>query len=129
MTFTYSRRPHFYETDAMGIIHHASYFYYLEESRVAFLREHGLLQRQPLQSINYPVLKADIEYKNPIYYEDELTVEVSFRVDKVRLHFDYTLQTKRFSQPVAFGKTMHVAMNMETKRPIRVPQEIRELLK
>ena len=40
-TFVHRLRTRFAETDAMGIIHHAAYLPYLEEARVAFLRQLG----------------------------------------------------------------------------------------
>ena len=39
--FVHRIRARFAETDAMGVIHHAAYLPYLEEARVAYLREVG----------------------------------------------------------------------------------------
>ena len=39
--FHHDIRVRFAETDAMGVMHHASYVPFLEESRVEFLRELG----------------------------------------------------------------------------------------
>lgn len=129
MTFEYRRRLHFYETDAMGIIHHVIYFYLLEEARVEMLRHCGILKKIPLEEINYPVLSAHVDYKKPLYFDDELLIQVKLSIEKVRLYFDYELKTKRFSESVAFGKTMHVAMDMKTNAPTRVPEVVQELIK
>ena len=125
MTFTYSRHVHFYETDAMGIIHHATYVLLFEEARVALLRHYNLLS---LHQVNYPVLELEVKYANPTYFEDEATITVRPEARGARLIFTYEMTTKRFPEPVAFGKTVHVAMDMKTRRPIRVPQEILDLL-
>jgi acyl-CoA thioester hydrolase len=34
-------RVPFYETDAMGVVHHANYVKYLELARIAWLDEHA----------------------------------------------------------------------------------------
>ena len=39
--FAHRIRTRFAETDAMGIVHHAAYLPYLEEARVAYLRQLG----------------------------------------------------------------------------------------
>ncbi|HBG13493.1 MAG TPA: acyl-CoA thioesterase, partial [Clostridium sp.] len=37
----YSRKTHYYETDQMGIIHHANYIHWMEEARVDFMDQIG----------------------------------------------------------------------------------------
>ncbi|MCC6138565.1 MAG: acyl-CoA thioesterase [Bdellovibrionaceae bacterium] len=128
MTFIYERKPHFYETDAMGIIHHGSYLLWMEEARVEFLRQNGVFNTSGFEKINYPVLNIEINYKKSILFEDEVTVVLSGKTEGVRLHFGYEIRIKRFTEPVAFGKTVHVAMDMSTRRPIRIPSEIAQLL-
>lgn len=128
MTFIYSRKPHFYETDAMGIIHHACYLRWFEEARVEFMRETGVLKLLSLDDVNYPVLKVDIEYKKSILFADEVTVELNGRIEGARLYFDYKIQIKRFTEPAAFGTTIHVAMDMKTKKLIRIPETMKNFL-
>lgn len=128
MIFTYERRPHFYETDAMGIIHHASYLRWFEETRVEFLRTSGVLADTGLDRINYPVLKAELEYKKSLVFEDELRIGLKGSVEGAKLIFEYEIQTKRFTDSAAFGKTIHVAMDMTTKKPVRIPDAIIRLL-
>lgn len=124
MIFKYMRKPHFYETDAMGIIHHASYVAWFEEARTTFLREKGILAFRGLMDINYPLLKLEIEYKKSVVFEDDVTVILTGKVDGARIYFNYEIQTKRFTEPAAFGKTIHVAMDMATKKPIRIPLQV-----
>jgi acyl-CoA thioester hydrolase len=126
--FTYHRRPHFYETDAMGIIHHASYLRWFEEARVEFLRESGVLQQLGLDVVNYPLLKVEIDYKKSIVFEDEVMILLTGKIDGIRLCFEYEIQTKRFTECAAFGKTIHVAMDMTTKKPMRIPSQLIQLL-
>lgn len=125
MKFIYERTPHFYETDAMGIIHHVSYLRWFEEARVDFLRQNSVLN---LEEINFPVLSLEIDYKKSVLFDDQVCVELRGHIEGVRLYFHYEIRTKRFTEPVAFGKTVHVAMDMSTKKPIRIPARIAQLL-
>jgi acyl-CoA thioester hydrolase len=109
----------------MGIIHHGTYVLLFEEARVALMRHYGVLS---LNDTNYPVLELDVKYANPTYFEDEAVIKVTPKIQGARLIFEYEMTTKRFADPVAFGKTVHVAMDMKTRKPIRVPDKIAVLL-
>lgn len=112
----------------MGIIHHGSYLRWFEEARVEFFRKSGVLKTMGLDIINYPVLKVEIDYKKSMLFEDEFTVALTGKIDGARLTFNYEIQIKRFTEPVAFGKTVHVAMDMKTKKPIRIPEQLAQVL-
>lgn len=127
MTFQYNRRIQFYETDAMGIVHHAIYLHLFEEARVEFLREKGFLQNKSLDQINYPVLDVQIQYQKPLYFDDEVDILLNVKTDQVRLYFSYEIKTKRYPESVAFGKTVHIAMDMTTRKPIRLPDPLKNL--
>ncbi len=111
----------------MGIIHHGSYLLWFEEARVQFLREKGVFKTAGLESINYPVLNIEIDYKKSILFTDEVVVQVMGKIDGARLQFSYEIQIKSFPEPVAFGKTTHVAMDMSTRKPIRIPASVQLL--
>ena len=38
----YRHRVRYYETDGMGIVHHSNYIRWMEDARIAFLKEKGL---------------------------------------------------------------------------------------
>jgi len=125
--FRYSRRIKFYETDAMGIVHHAKYLHLFEDARIELLRENGFLQQKSLDQINYPVLESQVSYKKPLYFDDEVEVFVEVTSDLLRLNFQYEIRTKRYPEPAAFGKTVHIAMDMGTRKPIRLPDVLKNL--
>ena len=37
----YSRKVQYYETDRMGVTHHASYLHWMEEARIVFMEQLG----------------------------------------------------------------------------------------
>jgi acyl-CoA thioester hydrolase len=95
-SFVHRIRTRFAETDAMGVIHHAAYLAYLEETRVAYLRAIGHPYdavraeapgggRAPGQADGdgreFPVLEVSLQYRKPLYFDDE--VEVSLWVGAV----------------------------------------------
>ncbi len=111
----------------MGIVHHAIYLHLFEDARVELLRENGFLAQKSLDQINYPLLDSQVSYKKPLYFDDEVEVLVTLTSDQLRLSFQYEIKTKRYPEPAAFGKTTHVAMDMKTRKPIRLPDVLKNL--
>lgn len=129
-SFRYKRLTQFYETDAMGIIHHANYVLYMEEARLQFLQKlMGSSDGEPILSeINYPLVSCHVDYKKPIRFNEQVTIDYQVSIKGVRLVFEYTLSTKSFDKPVAFGKTVHVAFDMKKQSAIKLPKQVEEFL-
>lgn len=126
--FKYQRLIQFYETDAMGIVHHANYILMMEEARLHFLRllfaESGDPEGDLLGDVNYPLVSCHVDYKKPLQFNDELVINYRVSTEKARLIFEYEFATKAFPNPLAFGKTVHVAFDMKNKRAIKLPESV-----
>jgi acyl-CoA thioester hydrolase len=77
--FVHRLRTRFAETDAMGVIHHASYLAYLEETRVEYLRsiEHpygAVRSGKGDDSRDFPVLEVSVRYRKPLRFDEEVDV-------------------------------------------------------
>ena len=75
--FAHRIRTRFAETDAMGIVHHASYLLYLEEARVAYLRHVG----HPYDKVrrhgsNFAVLEVAVRYRRPLLFDEVVDVRL-----------------------------------------------------
>jgi acyl-CoA thioester hydrolase len=123
------RRLQFYETDAMGIIHHANYLRFMEEARMEFLLQlPNKSSGDLLTSINYPLVHCHVDYKKPLRLHDELELTYQVWIEGARLCFNYEFLTKSFANPVAFGKTIHAAFDMKSQRAVRLPQALVKFL-
>lgn len=114
----------FYETDAMGIVHHSNYVRFLEHARVQFLAEHDRPYTEYVDAgFHVPVTRAAVSYKRPTRFADE--IEISCWLSWAReasLGFAYLLTVK--GQLVASGETDHAIVNLEN-RPVRIPTFMR----
>jgi acyl-CoA thioester hydrolase len=128
--FQYTRILQFYETDAMGIIHHANYILIMEEARLQFLRflSEFTLETELLKEINYPLVSCHVDYKKPLKFNDEVIVDYKVSIDRAKLVFDYHLTSKKDSLTVALGKTVHVAYDMRKQTAIKLPKSVSEFL-
>lgn len=90
--FDYRRSVHFHETDAMGVMHHSAYINIFEESRIGWLRAHGMLDiHAPKGDYVFAVKALSVHYLRPLRFSEEFKCCVSFRLRGVRLVFDYLL--------------------------------------
>ena len=89
--FRYERIAQYYETDQMGVIHHANYLHWMEEARIALLDACGMgFDAMEAAGLVSPVTAVQCEYRKPVHFKDAIVVEVRLRAyDGVRLTLDY----------------------------------------
>lgn len=123
--FSHPIRVRFAETDAMGIVHHASYLPYLEEARVAFLRHLGrpyAVLRE--EGIDFSVVEAFVQYRIPLQFDDVVDVHLAVAaVTASTMQVAYLLTVEGGVRATAV--TVHGAVR-SNGRPTRLPAWIRE---
>jgi acyl-CoA thioester hydrolase len=119
---TYRHRVPFFDTDAMGIVHHANYVHYLELARILWLDEHDQPYRAYIeQGIHYATTRVELDYRRAARFDD--WIEISAWLDWVRgasLRLDYQLICA--GECVATASTVHASVNDEG-RVRRLPKE------
>lgn len=97
------------ETDAQGVVHHATYPVWFEEGRSDFLRKIGI-PYSDWEKQGYFVVVADLatRYLAPAFYEDQLKVVTRLeRVKKRLIEFSYQVFNQH-EQLLAQGTTRHL---------------------
>jgi acyl-CoA thioester hydrolase len=98
------------ETDAMGVVHHASYLVYFEEGRSHYMRELGSNYAE-IEASGYrlPVTEANLRYSEGIKYGDVVIIRTWLEVARSRqLQFAYELLSANTGRKVVSGYTRHV---------------------
>jgi acyl-CoA thioester hydrolase len=87
-------RVRFFETDLMGIVHHASYLLYFEMARVEWLRRRGVAYAAWAErGLHLPVVDAQIKYRAPARFDDELLVETTLgEMRAASIRFEYRIR-------------------------------------
>jgi acyl-CoA thioester hydrolase len=98
-------RVRYPEVDAMGYLHHSRYLQYFEMGRIEFLRALGhSYARLEESGVLFVVVKAEVRYKAPARYDEELTLVTRInRQTSVRIDHSYIL--RRAETLVAEGAT------------------------
>ena len=121
------------DTDASGMVHTSALIRMMEETEYAFLRSRGLsvVLTDGRGLMGFPRLSAEIEVKNPVGFDAELTVEICLtQVDGKSIRYEFSIQDTD-EELVATGK-FHVAVcrfpNGEPPYAILTPEYVIEAL-
>ncbi len=128
--FSHDIRVRFVETDAMGVVHHSKYLPYFEETRVAYLAAIGHPYTEWRESgYESPVLEAFVQYRQPLRFDDLITVHVRLAaVTRATFQMAYLVTLDVADEPPvrATGVTVHGCSTLEG-RPTRLPAWLREM--
>ncbi len=89
-------RVRYPEVDQMGCVHHSRFLQYFEMGRVELLRRRGFSYADLEKAgVFFVVVKAEIKYRNPARYDDELQLTTRIaRQGPVRIDHEYLLRRK-----------------------------------
>mgnify|MGYP002869064158 CR=1 FL=1 len=126
MSVKATHRVHFYETDQMGVVHHANYFRWFEIGRVEYLRAIGVTLGELIDDgILFPITEIDAKFHSPAHYDDLIEIETTaVELTKVKLVFDYVI--RRDGTTLVTGHSLNVFTDIETGKIIRVPDKFYE---
>jgi acyl-CoA thioester hydrolase len=116
-------RVRYPEVDAMGYLHHSRYLQYFEMGRVELLRHLGHsyadLERR---GVFFVVVKAEIKYRAPARYDDELTLTTKL-VRQTHVRYDHQYELKRGVMMLAEGLTTIACVDREGQIQ-QIPEEL-----
>ena len=117
------------ETDQMGVVHHANYPIYFEQARVDWLKTMGMhYQKMEDKGIMLPLSKLTIDYKKPARFGDILSVKTILNtLPSASIIFDYEIRNQN-NEILTLGQTILVFVDHKTRRPMRCPQSIMDLI-
>ncbi|MBT9188520.1 acyl-CoA thioesterase [Zobellia russellii] len=124
-----SFRVRYSETDQMGVVYHGNYAQYLEMGRVEWLRSKGISYKNMEENgIMLPVVSLSLNYKKSAFYDDLISVETRLKkTPSVRIEFDYVIRNEK-QEILVEANTVLVFVDKKSKRPIRCPQNILEII-
>lgn len=122
-------RVRYAETDQMGYVYYGNYATYYEVGRVESLRTLGLSYKElEAMGIMMPVLENRTRYIQPGKYDELLKVKVCIpKLPRVKILFTYQIYNEQ-DQLINEGETTLAFIDAESKKPIRIPDVMSELL-
>ena len=110
----YQRKVQYYETDMMGVAHHANYIHWMEEARIDFMDQLGFpYAEMEKKGVLSPVKAVSCEYKHPCTFGDEISVTVSVgSFNGVIMTIDYEMRNASGST-VCTARSEHVFLDRD----------------
>lgn len=115
------------DLDALGHVNNAVYFTYLEQARVHYLRELGVVSSDPA-GIGFILAEASCRFKSPLELGEQVTIHT--RVSQLRnssFVFEYRAEGED-GRLVATARSVQVCYDYQAQRPISIPDEWRETI-
>ncbi len=130
ISFETKIRVEYHHTDQMGIVHHSNYVKFFEVARTEWLRAMGITYAEmERRGVMMPIVDVAVKYRNPALY-DEL-ISVTAFVDEApmaRMTFRYEVRGED-GREIATGSTTLGFIDSQTRRPMRAPQWLMEVIK
>ncbi|MBQ3443793.1 MAG: acyl-CoA thioesterase [Selenomonadaceae bacterium] len=106
-------RVKFFDTDVMGVVHHANYIRWFETGRVEFLRELCIdLNEMMSDGILFPIVEITAKFHAPAKFDDELEIVTTAEaLTKAKMKFDYVIRKRGEEKVLAEGTSTNVFTN------------------
>ena len=111
------------ETDAMGVVHHATYLVYFEEGRSEYMRAIGSNYANiEASGFQLPVTEAEIRFAKSRRYGESVKIRTWIAENRSRrVTFAYQVIAPESGEILVTGQTRHIWTDLEGK-VVRVPQ-------
>ena len=125
----YLRKTHYYETDQMGVIHHANYVRWLEEARVDFMEQIGFGYDLSVRSgIDFAVLGVALDYRSMVRFGDTVCIEMSITsLTSARMTIRYRITDAKSGVLRTEGESRHCYFDASRQRPVSLKKALPEL--
>lgn len=122
----YKVRVYYEDTDAGGVVYHASFIRFTERARTEWLRDHDLSNPELVKdhSCQIVVRHLEADYKAPAYLDDHLDIQTSV-TDLGNASFTMQQSIMRDGKMLVDMKVVLVCVSLAGKA-VRVPEVLRQ---
>ncbi|HUO80343.1 MAG TPA: tol-pal system-associated acyl-CoA thioesterase [Steroidobacteraceae bacterium] len=126
--FDWPVRVYWEDTDAGGIVYHASYLRFLERGRSEWLRARGVDQAalRERERLQFAVVDMQIEWKRAARFDDQLVVVTALGESR-GASFSFVQRIVRGAELIVGATVRAAALDADTLRPRRLPQHVTTL--
>ena len=124
----YEHHAKYYETDQMGIIHHANYIKWMEEARMDLMEQIGLSYREMEEmEIISPVLSVEVEYRSMVHFDDIVVIQTKLtKYNGVKMEMAYEMFDKETGEIRTVARSSHCFLN-RSGQPISLKRSYPEI--
>ena len=126
--FYHPLRVRYNETDAQGHVFFGNYLNYFDIGLLEYTRALGYTYPDMVASgVDMFYVEASCQYKGRAYFDDLLHVHTRIgHIGNTSFTFEFAIYRQPADDLIATGRITAVAVDTQTEKPIRVPDELRE---
>jgi acyl-CoA thioester hydrolase len=119
-------RVYYQDTDAGGVVYHASYVNFMERARTEWLRTFGYTGLGMMQEFGmlFVVRSLKVEYFRPALLDDMLDVSADIK-DIGRSRMTVHQQVRRAEELLAEGEVHLVCVTRDAFKPVAIPDVLK----
>jgi len=123
-------RVYFQDTDAGGVVYHASYVNFMERARTEWLRTHGYSNAGLMKEFGvvFVVRSLKLDYRKPALLDDLLEVTAQIK-EMGRSRLNLLQEVRRGEEVLAEGEVHLVCVSAGNFRPVGMPEVLSKRLK
>lgn len=129
MPFSTRITVRFGDTDPAGLVYYPNIFHYFHIGLEEFFAARCGISYQSLMAderIGFPTVNAQTQFLVPFVYGDEVDVEIFVsQIGNSSATFEYHARRASDRMLCARSTQVHVAMNLDTRRPLPLPEKYR----
>ncbi|HLY96925.1 MAG: tol-pal system-associated acyl-CoA thioesterase [Sideroxydans sp.] len=125
--FSWPVRVYFQDTDAGGVVYHASYVNFMERARTEWLRSFGYSNAGLMQKLGvmFVVRSLKLDYLKPALLDDLVSVTALVKeIGRSRVTLLQSVQ--RGDELLTEGEVHLVCVDVKTFKPVSVPDVLRK---
>jgi len=125
--FTLPVRVYFQDTDAGGVVYHASYVNFMERARTEWMRGFGFTNAVLMKELGvvFVVRSLKLDYLKPALLDDLITVSALLKeIGRSRVTLHQTIM--RGEEKLVEAEIHLVSVSLESFKPVSVPDVLRE---
>jgi acyl-CoA thioester hydrolase len=124
--FSLPVRVYFQDTDAGGVVYHASYVNFMERARTEWLRTHGYSNAGLMKEFGlvFVVRSLKLDYLKPALLDD--LVDVTAQIKEIgRSRISLLQEVRRGAEVLTEAEVHLVCVSLESFKPVSVPEVLR----
>jgi acyl-CoA thioester hydrolase len=125
--FSMPIRVYFQDTDAGGVVYHASYVNFMERARTEWMRSFGFTNAGLMKELGvvFVVRSLKLDYLKPALLDDLLMVSAQLKeIGRSRVTLHQTMM--RGDEKLVEAEIHLVSVSLESFKPVSVPEVLRE---
>lgn len=117
----------FSETDALGHVNNTSYFIYLEEARLHFLKEIEIDMK--MKNWSFILASTKCDFLSQAYFDQILKITTSVsRVGTKSFQLEHDISCAQTGSPIAKGTAILVQFNFDKQESEPIPELLKDRL-